>query len=95
MDIQQIRKISTDGIYKQLKKLNDEMLKKRMDVRMQILYKSSSENIDVSELTKMKKEIARFKTVLTEKKYLEKLENQGTNNLDPSNSDLKEKQNGK
>ena len=95
MDIQQIRKISIDDIYKQLKKLNDEMLKKRMDVRMQILYKSSSENINVSELTKMKKEIARFKTVLTEKKYLEKLENRGPRHHNPKVQDLEGKQNGK
>ncbi len=95
MDIQQIRKISIDDIYKQLKKLNDEMLKKRMDVRMQILYKSSSENINVSELTKMKKEIARFKTVLTEKKYLEKLEDRDPKDRDPKDQDPKEKQDGK
>ncbi|MHB8442849.1 MAG: 50S ribosomal protein L29 [Patescibacteria group bacterium] len=95
MDIQQIRKISTNDIYKQLKKLNDEMLKKRMDVRMQILYKSSSENINVSELTKMKKEIARFKTVLTEKKYLEKLGDRGPRHQSLQAQDPEEKQNGK
>ena len=71
MDTINIRKLNKNEIYKEINKLQDELLKKKMSLKLQLTQKSSSEGINVSELGKLKKQIARFQTILNEKVYLE------------------------
>ncbi len=74
MDTVNIRKLNRIEIHKEINKLQDELLKKKMSLRLQLTQKSSSEGINVSEIGKMKKQIARFQTILNEKVYLENKE---------------------
>jgi ribosomal protein L29 len=74
MDTVNIRKLNRIEIHKEINKLQDELLKKKMSLRLQLTQKSSSEGINVSEIGKIKKQIARFQTILNEKVYLENKE---------------------
>jgi ribosomal protein L29 len=75
MDMESIRKLNLEEIMLKVKEEEKNLAKKIMDTRLSISQKSSSEGIDVSIVKKMKKDIARLKTVLTEKKYLKNVEN--------------------
>lgn len=75
MDMENIRKLSLEEIMLKVKEEEKNLARKIMDTRLSISQKSSSEGIDVSIVKKMKKDIARLKTVLTEKKYLKNVEN--------------------
>ena len=74
MDMESIRKLNLEEIMLKVKEEEKNLAKKIMDTRLSISQKSSSEGIDVSIVKKMKKDIARLKTVLTEKKYLKNME---------------------
>lgn len=71
MDSVNIRKLTIKEIYKQINSLQDDLLKKKMSLKLQVTQKSSSEGINVSEISKLKKEIARYQTILNEKIYLD------------------------
>jgi ribosomal protein L29 len=71
MDITEIKKLSRGEIYKEINKNQIDLLKKKVTLRLQVTQKSSSEGINVSEIRKIKRYIARLKTVLREKEYLE------------------------
>jgi ribosomal protein L29 len=71
MDTVNIRKLTIKEIYKEINNMQDELLKKKMSLKLQVTQKSSSEGINVSEIGKMKKEIAKYQTILNEKIYLD------------------------
>lgn len=71
MDITEIKKLSKGEIYKEINKNQVDLLKKKVTLRLQVTQKSSSEGINVSEIRKIKRYIARLQTVLREKEYLE------------------------
>jgi ribosomal protein L29 len=71
MDITEIKKLSKGEIYKEINKNQIDLLKKKVTLRLQVTQKSSSEGINVSEIRKIKRYIARLQTVLREKEYLE------------------------
>lgn len=75
MDMESIRKLNLEEIMLKVKEEEKNLAKKIMDTRLSISQKSSSEGIDVSIVKKMRKDIARLKTVITEKKYLKNVEN--------------------
>ena len=70
MDIDSIRKLKLEEIYKKIKEEEKNLSIKAMNIRLAISQKSSSEGIDVSQIGKMRKDIARLRTVAQEKKYL-------------------------
>ena len=74
MDMENIRKLSLEEIMLKVKEEEKNLARKIMDTRLSISQKSSSEGIDVSIVKKMRKDIARLKTVITEKKYLKNME---------------------
>ncbi len=76
MDIDSIRKLNITDIIKRIKEEELNLSKKTMDIRLAISQKSSSEGINSSVIGKMKKDISRLKTVLSEKKYLTTLNNE-------------------
>ena len=69
MDIREIRKLDIKDIYKEINKSQVELLKRKIVLKLQITQKSSSEGVNVSEISKMKKYIAMLHTVLNEKNF--------------------------
>ncbi len=70
MNINEIRKMKESDIISEIKKLKEKLLSERMSIKMQVIQKMSSEGINVSKIKDMKKDLARFYTILKEKKVL-------------------------